>query len=45
MTSQVGTTNNLEIAVIPAQAGIQSIPKSMGYDGLGPSLRWDDEVF
>jgi hypothetical protein len=28
--------------VIPAKAGIQPILIRMSYEGLGPSLRWDD---
>jgi len=40
-----GTSKNLKIAVISAQAGIQSTARSMSYEGVGPSLRWDDGVF
>jgi hypothetical protein len=40
-----GTSKNLKIAVISAQAGIHSTARSMSYEGLGPSLRWDDAVF
>jgi hypothetical protein len=40
-----GTSKNLKIAVISAQAGIHSTARSMRYEGLGPSLRWDDAVF
>jgi hypothetical protein len=41
----MGTSKNLKIAVISAQAGIQSTARSMSYEGLGPSLRWDEGVF